>query len=162
MGLAAEILYLRDQRRERVIRASTRAPFRACVAPRIISVLEIRFLQMCVSPYKHDARVSVVCEWIPWVSMWYVWYYMSYFHTISYIHEYSWKYHCYSEKMAKACNSKQPDGLPVAVSLWAVARHCLLHVDISAELEVVGDDLLVWMLGIVQGVQLQQRDKSKW
>jgi len=24
-----------------------------------------------------------------------------------------------------------------------VARHCLLHVDISAELEVVGDDLLV-------------------
>jgi len=49
----------------------------------------------------------------------------------------------HGEKMAKACNSKQPDGLPVPVSLWAVARHCLLHVDISAELEVVGDDLLV-------------------
>ena len=49
----------------------------------------------------------------------------------------------HSETMAKACNGNQPDGLPVAVSLWAVARHCLLHVDISAELEVVGDDLLV-------------------
>ena len=49
----------------------------------------------------------------------------------------------HGETLAKACNSNQPDGLPVAVSLWAVARHCLLHVDISAELEVVGDDLLV-------------------
>ena len=49
----------------------------------------------------------------------------------------------HGETLAKACKSNQPDGLPVAVSLWAVARHCLLHVDISAELEVVGDDLLV-------------------